>query len=44
MTRCALIGCENEAEYIERPMMRSGMYCRKHFFEIYYEDPQTKKH
>jgi len=37
MVKCALVGCENEAEQISRPMMSSGMYCRKHFYEIYDE-------
>ena len=36
MNRCDLVGCENEAEAISRPMMSSNSYCRKHFFEIYY--------
>ena len=36
MTKCDIVGCENNAEEISRPMMRSNAYCRKHFLEIYY--------
>ena len=34
--KCQIVGCENNAEFIRRPEMQSGMYCRKHFDEIYY--------
>ena len=34
--KCQIVGCENDAEYICRTEMCSGMYCRKHFKEIYY--------
>ena len=34
--KCQIVGCENDAEYIYRAEMCSGMYCRKHFDEIYY--------
>lgn len=33
--KCQIVGCENNAELICRPGMCSGMYCRKHFEEIY---------
>lgn len=36
MEKCNIVGCEKDVEEISRPMMKSGMYCRKHFFEIYY--------
>ena len=35
MSKCQIYGCENDAEHICRPGMCSGMYCRKHFEEIY---------
>ena len=34
--KCQIVGCENNAEFIRRPEMQSGIYCRKHFDEIYY--------
>ena len=35
MSKCQIYGCENDAESICLSGMRSGMYCRKHFEEIY---------
>ena len=32
--KCQILGCNNEAEFLTTPLMRSGIYCKKHFNEI----------
>ena len=32
--KCQILGCNNESEYLTAPLMKSGMYCKKHFNEI----------
>ena len=40
--KCALLGCDNNAEYISRSEMMSSIYCKRHFFEIYYGEDIVK--
>ena len=36
--KCIIEGCENESEFIFKPLMSSNVYCKKHFYEIYKEE------
>lgn len=33
--KCNIKDCENEAEFIKKPVMWNGTFCRQHFDEIY---------